>query len=338
MSLLIQRSHNRSHEMEVENSCLIGTEVKNIVPVFAANLGSSTDIVSYSHMNRRIFNTLNDNGLGYIVKDENFPKTLLNEFLIELRGALEELITNKYSFQPCYIVNEEQLKEEIVKAVGRVKNTYNSDFTKFNYAALDNLRRRWGNLWKYDSLFKHFWSGVGFTTFRTRDPRYKYVVGRYYIAHMDNTTGATTPLVCLVTQKRFLEMITLSYIMEEPIDSKYLQLWVHEKFDVVRTEYKTLRPRFRKEVRKPMEALGIKVVMKPNLYSLFNMFQGVPCSTMAEYNEFLKDSSIEILAHLREKENCLNAEELAQKQAEIAEDLQTQQQLQEDTSPEFTNQ
>jgi len=295
------------------DSCLMSSERKQIIPV--ACMGPK----GFTRFYHSGFTAIKE----LLLDSKRWSKIFAPDFPIGIRAAILRAISQYripedrrkkdggYYYKhdiSCVPVDEQ--KEVIDSIISETKEKLALYATGSPlYSMFDNQAGIHGYYWRYQSLIDHFWHGSGFRIMRTRNPRMKFVVGRYYLAHYNNLTGATIPLVCLVTQAKFMDLIRWSHLLGKPVDSKHFQLWVKDDFDVVRSTYSLIRPRYRKFIKKPMEEAGVRVITKPDLKILFSKFQGVKCDTMKEYHEFLKDSSKEILFELRRREGLLLSEE-----------------------------
>lgn len=161
-------------------------------------------------------------------------------------------------------------------------------------SAWDNRSFGWGTLWKWNDLFSHFFQNMDFVTYRTRS-HLRYIVGQGYIAQYDTTTMVTEPLVCIMVNKDHIPYIKGSIILNDLILSEYIELWVKDGFDVVRSEHKSLRPKYRKFIKKPLESAGVKIITKPSLNDIFSKYTLPKFNNLNHYNKFLEDSSIEVL-------------------------------------------
>jgi len=310
MSLEIKLTHyskKRSVPIPKESPLIVSSD-KSIVPIFSIGIMNEEP---------RTSRYLDCTELGKSIMNNEFP----NSVLCYIANKISKL--NSYSDFEGYInrffysMTDEEKEITLIKAIRDAKEELNSYFDspiKFN--AFDGVPSIRGDYFKYSSVTDHFWNSNGFGIMRTRDPRFKYVVGPYYLAHYDFTTGNTIPIVSLVTQTKFVKLIRYYHVMGKPVPSKYLQLWVKDGFDIKDSQFKNLRPSYRKFIRKPILEANIKIAVKPDLSMLFSKFQGIPCSSLNEYNEFLSDCSEEILSHLREETGFFNAEEIREKNKE----------------------
>jgi len=302
--------------------CRLSNEYKKVVPVFSMTPLSHHRFTSYSESMESQWRYMHQPKIAILkhftseeysgIFPENFPAVILNDLAQRIQDAQGSRVMNEdYGLSyatPFQDISFEKQMCILFRLLPLIKESLEDYITSpLDFRFFDNNANMWGTAWRYQQLFNHFWGGHKWLTFRTRHPRMKFVVGRYYLAYYDYDTGMTTPLACLVTQPKYIPLLRYSQIMGCDVDSRYVQLWVHERFDVVRSEYKNLRPRYRKLIKKPLMEAGVKIVTKPNLDMLFSKFHGVKCESREEYLEFLKDSSVEILSHLRHQTGYLNS-------------------------------
>lgn len=155
------------------------------------------------------------------------------------------------------------------------------------------------NYFKYQDLLKHFFSRRDFSIFRGRDLRQQFVVANYYLAHYNSENGVTTPLVCVMVRREHLLYAKACYMMNEPIDPACLELWVKDDFDVVRSAYGNIRPKYRKFIKKPLLDAGVTIKNVKNFEDMFLKYTPPIVHSIDEYEDFLKNSSITTLNSLR---------------------------------------
>ena len=158
---------------------------------------------------------------------------------------------------------------------------------------------------KYTSFISDFYNANGFVQYRTRTQGLGYIVGRYYIAEYNEATGATTPLVCGVIEKKDIPYFKAAQVLNDPISTDYLQLWVKEGFDHKDTLYRGLRPKYRKLIKKPLELAGVDIIERTTLNDLFCVYTPPKVNNIKEYEQFLKKSSEEAINQLKQN-NLLN--------------------------------
>jgi hypothetical protein len=158
-----------------------------------------------------------------------------------------------------------------------------------------------GYIHKYSQVLDLFYADKGgrYTIFKTRDPDLKYVIGKYYIAHYNRITGETIPLVCMVTKRKYIPYFKAAQTVGDYAHSEYVELWVKDGFDIVNSPHRSLRSKYRKEIKKPLEQAGINIVTKENLNELFLEYQLPKFNTINQYEQFLKDASVEALTELQ---------------------------------------
>ena len=151
----------------------------------------------------------------------------------------------------------------------------------------------------YKSFISDFYNAQGFVQYNTRIPGLGYIVGRYYIAECNLVSGATTPLVCGVIERKDIPYFKAAQVLDDPISTDYLQLWVKEGFDHKDTLHKGLRPKYRKFIKKPLELEGVDIIEKPTLSNLFCVYTPPKVNNIKEYEQFLKKSSEEAINQLK---------------------------------------
>lgn len=162
--------------------------------------------------------------------------------------------------------------------------------------AFDNVNDRYGNVWKWNSIVKQWNQFHGFAIKRPRATTSPYVIGPKYIATYDKYSGNTEPLACLMIERKYLPYYKAAIAVGDEIESKYCQLWVQKKFDHKDTPHKSIRPKYRKYIKKPLEECGVEIVEHDNLTSaIFATYQLPPLNTLDEYEEFLEMASKEVL-------------------------------------------
>ena len=151
----------------------------------------------------------------------------------------------------------------------------------------------------YKSFISDFYNAQGFVQYNTRIPGLGYIVGRYYIAECNLVSGATTPLVCGVIERKDIPYFKAAQVLDDPISTDYLQLWVKEGFDHKDTLHRGLRPKYRKFIKKPLELEGVDIIEKPTLSNLFCVYTPPKVNNIKEYEQFLKKSSEEAINQLK---------------------------------------
>ena len=169
-------------------------------------------------------------------------------------------------------------------------------------AALDSCISG-GNSLTYNSFLSHFFNSSGFTIYRTRIPGLGYIECRYYIAEYNLTTGASTPLVCGMIERKHIPYFKAAQVLDDPISTDYLQLWVKEGFDHKDTLHRGLRPKYRKFIKKPLELVGVNIIERASLNDIFCVYTPPKVNSIGEYEQFLKDASIEALAEINNQLN-----------------------------------
>lgn len=168
----------------------------------------------------------------------------------------------------------------------------------------DNLNGgRWGFLWKWNSLLRHFFYGNGFTSFRTRGARSGlFIIGPYYLSHI-SYEGTVTPLVCLTTEKKYFPYLKTSMLTEDLINSNVLKLYVKEDLDIKESCFPILRPYYRKWIKSFFENAGVEIILKRDMNDLFAHYTLPKFNTIQEYETFLQNGSKAVLESIREENN-----------------------------------
>ena len=159
--------------------------------------------------------------------------------------------------------------------------------------------RGWGGIWKWGDFIQNFWSGPGFVKKRGRGVTPSYIAAPGYIAGFDPETGVTDPLVCLMVKKDYLPYYKGSLIVGDRVDSQYFKLYVKEGFDIKNTSDKNLRPKYRKYIKKVLNEAGVEIIEKKNLNDIFSIYTMPAMKSLAEYNTFLNNASIEVMDYCR---------------------------------------
>jgi len=108
------------------------------------------------------------------------------------------------------------------------------------------------------------------------------------------------PLMETVLHKDFVPYVYLCMIMKEnPLPEVY-EVWVDPEFDVVRSEFKNLRPHYRKHIKAPLVAAGIDIIPTDSiLTSLYNTVS-IPneVKSIKEKKVWLSDLALEVKEHI----------------------------------------
>lgn len=162
--------------------------------------------------------------------------------------------------------------------------------------AYDGAIDQHGNVWKWDQIL-NFWRNFnGFAVKRPRGTTPSYVIANNYIAKYTRQTGDTEPLACLMIERKYIPYYKAALLVGDFIDPKYLQLWVKEGFDHKDTLHKTMRPKYRKFIKKPLEAAGVEIKEFKNLEQEMFAFYSLPkMKSISDYEAFLKKASDEVL-------------------------------------------
>ena len=106
-------------------------------------------------------------------------------------------------------------------------------------------------------------------------------------------------------EKKDIPYFKAAQVLNDPISTDYLQLWVKEGFDHKDTLHRGLRPKYRKLIKKPLELAGVDIIERPTLNDLFCVYTPPKVNNIKEYEQFLKKSSEEAINQLK-KNNLLN--------------------------------
>lgn len=166
-------------------------------------------------------------------------------------------------------------------------------------SAYCNVPSNWGDIYRWNSLLDQFFSFNGFKVFRSKASPCYYVVGPYYLGTYDRVTGASTPLVCLVTNRKYIEYLKLSNLTDDLINSNIVELWVKDDFDITGSIHKGLRSRYRKYIKSYFDTQKVEIVEKKDLTELFLQFTMPKFSSISEYEGFLTEESTKILKQLK---------------------------------------
>ena len=172
-----------------------------------------------------------------------------------------------------------------------------------NNYLLDGIVGEHGNINTYDNAMTAFHSKGDpdkFSIFKTRNSLFKYVIGKYYIAHYNMITGETTPLVCMVAKRKNLPYFKASQVMDDYVSTDYVELWVKDDFDITGSAHRGLRPKYRKFIKTPLQKAGVKIITKPNFNEMLLSYSLPKFTNIKGYEKFLKEASVEALECIKQ--------------------------------------
>ena len=127
--------------------------------------------------------------------------------------------------------------------------------------------------------------------FRSRTYPLSYTASPYVLSEWDKSTGNIETLVMIITQPKYIPIIRASFILGEPIDTRFLQLWVRDDFDIPHSRFKNIRPRYRKQIKAVCADADIPIieVTKKDFASLFNHYTIPKTNNPKEYKDCLSN-------------------------------------------------
>jgi hypothetical protein len=163
------------------------------------------------------------------------------------------------------------------------------------------IRNRYVSSLKYNSLLHNFFNSSSSMRYKTRIPGIMYLTGRYYIAHFDEMNLQETPLVCAVIKREHIPYFKAAQLLDDPVSTSLIELWVKEGFDHKDTIHRGLRPKYRKFIKKPLALKGVEIVEKKDFSELVMKYNPPKVANVQEYERFLEDACKESLEALNSK-------------------------------------
>ena len=108
-----------------------------------------------------------------------------------------------------------------------------------------------------------------------------------------------TTLFCVMVKREMIPYLRMCYLMGEDPHPDALELWVRDDLDIPKGEYKNLRPKYRKELKKIITDSGIEVVEMPSLDDVMYHKINVPkFKRLSERGVWYAERSAEFLESL----------------------------------------
>ena len=250
--------------------------------------------------------------IDFLREDSIYPELLVDIVLSAIYLIIKSSSDNNFIRYGYYTYSKVKVlelfdkitKEEFYTLLSYlvIKDKTNLDIDiidkNINNYLLDGVIGEYGNINSYSNAILAFFekgSPERFSIFKTRNPLFKYVIGKYYIAHYDMITGETTPLVCMVAKRKNLPYFKAAQVMDDYVSTDSVELWVKDDFDVVRSAHRGLRPKYRKFIKTPLQEAGVKIVTKPNFNEMLLTYSLPKFKTIVQYEEFLNKASVEVL-------------------------------------------
>jgi len=251
--------------------------------------------------------------IDFLREDSIYPELLVDIVLSAIysiiKSSSDKNLTTRYGYYTYSKVKVLELFDKITKeefytllSYLVIKDKTNLDIDiidkNINNYLLDGVIGEYGNISSYSNAILAFFkkkSSKKFSIFKTRNPLFKYVIGKYYIAHYNMITGETTPLVCMVAKRKNLPYFKAAQVMDDYVSTDSVELWVKDDFDVVRSAHRGLRPKYRKFIKTPLQEAGVKIVTKPNFNEMLLTYSLPKFKTIVQYEEFLNKASVEVL-------------------------------------------
>ena len=265
--------HYRRGTVVNENCLNIGSYKKNFVPLTA--------------INRPSYDNNNISAISFDPKYKDIAKHY-ESLSFPVKKALISMCRQ--------IMNASRWNSLIIKdsknyydALDIVKKNFDKYIKDPFYYKIIEHSNNWGDTSYYDDLFDHFWKGEmnNQVTFRSRSYPLSYSVSPYLLSSWNKENGNMEILVAIVTKPKYMPIIRASFILDEPIDTRLLQLWVRDDFDIPHTEFKNIRPRYRKQIKAVCADAGMPIidVTKKDFLSLFNHYTMPKTNNPKEYKE-----------------------------------------------------
>lgn len=254
--------------------------------------------------------------IDFLKEDSIYPELLKQIVLSAIYGIIEK--NNKrsdhYYYNPYSTskvldlftkITKEQFYTLLSYLVIKDKMNLDTDIVdkNINNYLLDGIVGDHGNINTYDNAMKAFHSKKDpdkFSIFKTRNSLFKYVIGKYYIAHYNIITGETTPLVCMVAKRKNLPYFKASQVMDDYVSTDYVELWVKDDFDITGSAHRGLRPKYRKFIKTPLQKAGVKIITKPNFNEMLLSYSLPKFTNIKGYEKFLKEASVEALECIKQ--------------------------------------
>ena len=270
------RYHHRGQT--VSSKCLnIGSYKKEFVPLLAINK-EGNEFSNYRSVN---FSSRVD------VKYANHYNSLSPYAKYIIKQSLAKLEVRGQRWRSIEVTNN----KEYLTVLGDVVNIFNNYIKSPFYYKVEDSSMAWGDSGYYDDLFNHFWKGSDNNQlkFRSRTYPLSYTASPYVLSEWDKSTGNIETLVMIITQPKYIPIIRASFILGEPIDTRFLQLWVRDDFDIPHSRFKNIRPRYRKQIKAVCADADIPIieVTKKDFASLFNHYTIPKTNNPKEYKDCL---------------------------------------------------
>ena len=324
------RINHRSGKNANKHSTKIINKRKKLVPLFTIGQDYNNPLINFGNRPRPTFSSSNAK-LSLAIKEKGWSSlssydkdTALYSYAFNtiLENAFKALKKVLYGPSASHYLRQYTIDNEVAERLNKLsKKDANTLLLYFIHKEKNKLEKYitsgisiesalesqpgYHSSLTYNSFLSDFYNAKGFVQYNTRIPGLGYIVGRYYIAECNLASGATTPLVCGVIERKDIPYFKAAQVLDDPISTDYLQLWVKEGFDHKDTLHKGLRPKYRKFIKKPLELEGVDIIEKPTLSNLFCVYTPPKVNNIKEYEQFLKKSSEEAINQLK-KNNLLN--------------------------------
>jgi len=270
-----------------------------------------------SNIKRQIIQAFEEIGIkeeiiDFLREDSIYPK-LLKEIVV---AAIYRILSKNCDLVNHYYYSRDYAKNQILELFTKItkeqfyillsylviKDKINLDIDivdkNINNCLLDNVIGIYGSINTYDKAMTSFHTlsnNDKFCVFKTRNSLFKYVIGKYYIAHYNMITGETIPLVCMVAKRKNLPYFKASQVIDDYVFTDYVELWVKDDFDIAGSIHRGLRPKYRKFIKTPLQKAGVKIITKPNFNEMLLNYSLPKFKDIKGYEEFLRKASIEAL-------------------------------------------
>ena len=127
---------------------------------------------------------------------------------------------------------------------------------------------------------------------RTKD----YITNFWFLSEL-GPNDKVKPLFSMMVKKEHVPYVRMCYLLNQTPHPEALQLWIREDFDVPRSEYKGLRPKYRKFIKTLALEAGHEIVTKPTLNDMFASITIPKFKRLNERKDWMKGQSTEFLQH-----------------------------------------
>lgn len=256
--------------------------------------------------------------IDFLREDSIYPELLVDIVLSAIysiiKSSSDNNSTSLYGYYTYSKVKVLELFDKITKEqfytllsylVIKDKMNLDTDIVdkNINNYLLDGIVGDHGNINTYDNAMTAFHSKGDpnkFSIFKTRNSLFKYVIGKYYIAHYNMITGETTPLVCMVAKRKNLPYFKASQVMDDYVSTDYVELWVKDDFDITGSVHRGLRPKYRKFIKTPLQKAGVKIITKSNFNEMLLSYSLPKFTNIKGYEKFLREASVEALECIKQ--------------------------------------